>query len=124
MNLERFTTDKEIADTGEHMMAVLATVKEFGLNESSFAFVVYQFGLLMWSELAKRKDLSANGEEETRMYGYGFLQNMLTKVLKFAPNKETEIFMIDYMTANREKLLDEALALLNENLTPPKEKIN
>jgi len=122
MNLNRFIEDKEIAQLGEDIMAILMTAKDFGIDSESFIFVVRSLVMKLFIQLSDRKDLTNHGKEETRQYAYGFVTSILSKAvgLKIDPSKD--IFMLDYMNANKEKLLNDCLDALNSQ--PPNLTVN
>lgn len=112
MTLERFRDDKDIARISEDIMAILMTVKDFGIDSETFAFAIKSIGMLMYMELTKNKDITASSREETKQYSYGFLQVLLTKSVGIHSDPTKEVFMLDYLNANRDKLVNDCISAL------------
>ncbi len=114
MNLERFSTDKELAAVGEKIMAIFATAKDFDISKpDTFAFVAKLLVMELFDALTVKKEIHKEGHKETKIYAYGIVSNLISKVLGIKVDPATEIFMLDYMNKNMDKLLDEALLLMN-----------
>ncbi len=121
MDLNRFTTDKEIAQLGEDIMAILMTAKDFGIDSESFVFVVRSLVMKLFIQLSDRKDLTNHSKEETKQYAYGFVTSVLAKGVGLNIDPSKDIFMLDYMNANKDKLLDDCLNALNSQ--PPESNL-